>query len=825
VGEGAAPSRRRKALILLAVILLLAGAIAGLLYRIQPVKEPYFLGLWIDQTDDPLIPFSPWAEAERAALLEIGWPEKDGFGRQELTLLRDELKSLEKRSRRPVVVYLRAQALVDEGGEVFLLPGDARLAEPRTWLPLRDVFGYLHACPARQKLLILDLGRPFAVPRAGLLRTDVLEQAHKVVQQAVADTPHLLVLTACASGQVPYTLDDMARSAFGYYLEQGLHGHADGYNEKHRYDGRIAARELAAFVAARVDRWSRMNRPARQTPQLLASPDAGDFILTTALATDPPEEAPERPKYPAWLNEGWRLLDEWRANPAYRTPVARYRELESALLAAEQRWRGGVVGEHSPRELTESVAKFLRDRDQLRLAENDAPPRSVAEAVERSRKAREAAAVQAAKETPPAGAKPEGKAGAVSSADVVEKLRELADLNARLTSAAKPDEKDAARLTADREALLKASATAPWELVQGICETAESSRPRWDQIQLWNGLLVKMWPSLQPSPPRLERIETLHRLASLPKEGWQAEAVQLALQAARAKDATATCDPAFLPWVKEPLAAAAKAMQAAMESLGSAEPDARATAAKRFEEALQGYNRANRHIQTLESAQRWRDEAMARLPGLALYLEDAPERLTDWLATMRAARRLQNLLEAPPGRNAPELADVLGELDEQTRRIEKGLNRLPPHIAQDRLKGMLDQTGRPTVAAWRELDALLAGPATEAAQREQVWNASCRLSTRLLQLTLTEDLADHRLSRLTPAPGEVRANEASAASRARALQRAQLSLGLLELDAAVDTRTLETTLQRALGGDEKARESIGRILKTAWQEALAPARR
>jgi hypothetical protein len=139
--EGSAQPRRRKAVIVLAIILIMAGAVAGLLYRIQPVKEPYFLGLWIDQIDDPMIPCTPWAEADRHALLEIGWPEKNGYSRQQLSLLRDELKSLDKRKERPVVVYLSVHAVVAESGAVFVHPGDARLAEPRTWLPLRELLG------------------------------------------------------------------------------------------------------------------------------------------------------------------------------------------------------------------------------------------------------------------------------------------------------------------------------------------------------------------------------------------------------------------------------------------------------------------------------------------------------------------------------------------------------------------------------------------------------------------------------------------------------------------------------------------------------------
>jgi hypothetical protein len=138
---------------------------------------------------------------------------------------------------------------------------------------------------------------------------------------------------------------------------------------------------------------------------------------------------------------------------------------------------------------------------------------------------------------------------------------------------------------------------------------------------------------------------------------------------------------------------------------------------------------------------------------------------------------------------------------------------------------MMDQAGRASVVAWRELDALLAGPALEAAQRVEAWTAGRRLSARLLQPTLIEDLADYRLKRLTPAPSQVRADRDDAMARERTLQTARLSVGLLELDAIGDTKTLQDVLQRAAGGDEKAQAEIARRLKAAWQEAAEAPRR
>src|SRR5205823_385580 len=77
------------------------------------------------------------------------------------------------------------------------------------------------------------------------------------------------VLCVCSPGQKSLGSEDLNRSVFGYYLEQGLGGWADGYNPEGIRDGRVSVHELAAFLQARVDRWAVLNRSSRQTPVLL----------------------------------------------------------------------------------------------------------------------------------------------------------------------------------------------------------------------------------------------------------------------------------------------------------------------------------------------------------------------------------------------------------------------------------------------------------------------------------------------------------------------------------------------------------------------------
>src|SRR5262249_35862265 len=188
-------------------------------------------------------------------------------------------KDLPNRKDVPVVVHLACHAL-GKGNDVWLLPADARIDEPSTWLSLHDVLEILSACPARHKLLILDVMRPIADPRLGILTNDVAGK----VQAVLAKQPdkHLFVLGACERGQISHEADYIHQSVFGYYLDAGLKGAADGYNPDGKRNDRVSVRELAAFVRKRVDRWTSRNRKARQTPFLMG-PEGEDFDLTQKI--------------------------------------------------------------------------------------------------------------------------------------------------------------------------------------------------------------------------------------------------------------------------------------------------------------------------------------------------------------------------------------------------------------------------------------------------------------------------------------------------------------------------------------------------------------
>ena len=260
-----ATNKRKQIFTVLAVMLALAGGVAGILYLIRPAPRPYFVPLFIPEYTQKQIPINFEAEADRRALVEGNYFEhKSTFGSQEKDSFVGALAELKGRpSSDAVVLYVCAFARASEKGEVLLLPGNFNPDDSQTAVKLHHALEMLRDCPAKNKLLILDTMRPLADARLGVLTDDV---AARVVQELKAvDDPHRIALLSCSPGQVSLGSEDLGRSVFGYYFEEGLRGWADGWGADGKPDGHVSARELAEFVKRRVDRWADQNRGTRQT--------------------------------------------------------------------------------------------------------------------------------------------------------------------------------------------------------------------------------------------------------------------------------------------------------------------------------------------------------------------------------------------------------------------------------------------------------------------------------------------------------------------------------------------------------------------------------
>ena len=169
----------------------------------------------------------------------------------------------------------------------------------------------------------------------------------------------------------------MRQSVFGFYVDEGLRGWADGYNTEQKTDGRVSVQELGRFVRARVDRWARLNRNTRQTPILWG--DAEDFDLAVLAKGQPipPRIVPPAENYPDWLAKGWSVRDQWWADESFRLVPHVFRELEATLLHAEQQWRGGVEPARVQADLQKQIDAFNSQLAQAKRAVPRPEPKSL----------------------------------------------------------------------------------------------------------------------------------------------------------------------------------------------------------------------------------------------------------------------------------------------------------------------------------------------------------------------------------------------------------------------------------------------------------------
>jgi hypothetical protein len=170
-----------------------------------------------------------------------------------------------------VLVYIKAHG-VSLNGKAYLLDGSFELRGRSGRLSIDKLLSDVAKSPARIKLLVLDTGHLESDPRMGMLTNEFT----RLVTQKVAALPaedNVWVLTSNSLfEQAQVSLKDR-RSAFGYYLAEGLKGAADGALSEEERDGYLQLDELYAYVREHVVQYARLisSDLQSQTPILLHS--------------------------------------------------------------------------------------------------------------------------------------------------------------------------------------------------------------------------------------------------------------------------------------------------------------------------------------------------------------------------------------------------------------------------------------------------------------------------------------------------------------------------------------------------------------------------
>jgi hypothetical protein len=776
-------SRRRLVVGTVLVLFAAVGAIAGLLLLVRRPVEPLFVSIPIGEYADPAWPVNPWADQDADLLVPRfagHGPEPGGlkaFSYQQSDRLRALLAWVAGKSdagadlpadrHRPLILHVTALAAVRDG-RVYLLAGDARPEEPPSptggWMDVSEVLSALNAWPARHKLLILDLAHPAADPFGGHLRDDAAARLDDLLR---AKPPEFPVLTSCGPGERSLPADAARSSAFALYLADGLGGAADGYGPSATRDGDVSVREVAAFAAARVDRWARTTHGRRQVPTLYGS---GDFVLARRPQWHgPPPEPPAT--YPDWLRDAW-------GEAAGRGPGVPTARLKAGLLLAEECWR-----HPGPARRAEDV--WAVTRDEFAAARVAAPPPAI-DWTKLDGVADRLAVARLGKPTP----SPE----LTKALDgfLVAKPEQAAEAEKAWAAAARP---------------------APDAAVQVVWALArDTDRPTVEMVSRWATAASVANPVKPFAETRL--LVSLAERGSFRRQKL-ATFPSLAVAALiRAEDDLGTITalgPDGFPAGREHLTAALSDYRTGRDLLFAADSGEKvATTLATLDRARARFALARSQVERTRDARRALDAAALALgdtlPGMIEFGRPAPDA---WNALADTAARVASVepTAADPQDVAalPKLtAAVRFDLDAKEYAAIAGRGRRPDPANGDRLRAFL------SVSA-------VNGPA-----RQQAWNTLLIDSAALHAAVREKDDADDadRVLTAVPVPTVGADSEMD-----RALRRAEASVRLLRLAGSPVAGRASELLRAARGGDRTGWDRLGAHFQTAWLNELPTAAR
>jgi hypothetical protein len=798
--DGPVPPGKSRRSVLLGVLLGLVGVVgvfAGVLYWLSPPAEPALLPIAI--TSGASGGAVPWLEEDRQSLAEGGWlgkPIEDWSANPNRDQIRLRFRALAREHRsRPLVVYLASSAAVDSAGEVYLLPADQVGDHPRNRLPLAELLTAFHECPARHRLLVLNLVPAREAPQYAAQKSDLSVAVFDALEKH--GDPGRLCLVSCGTGQAPLASAELGRSLFGWYLEAGLRGEADGWQGT-APDGRVSVHELAAFLQARVGRWSRATQGEPQTPVLVGA--APDFtIRALSRGESAAEVALGEIAYPDWLRSGWERSEQWqKTGRAAAVPWA-FRKLQAALLDAERDLRNGKPAAEVHRELEQRLAAADQLAQSLSAATTPDPLPTLATLFP----------------------------GYVSpDPTLLTDLREAARrLDSRmLAPPPAPGEKPIPEPPVPPEfESFKAKPQAALALAAFLL-LAEDGDPTPARLRAISRLLAQ-----QTQTPRFAETALIQRLTTLAGQKdivpWSSEGAALALQTARLFEPSVS--PETYSWARAAIDEVYR-LRAGAEALYFSPGYAPAAlASHRLREAATAAHRLHEASRALHEALRTQEEAFAHLNGAAAAVHAGIISMSVAEQLAAATRRLADALRPPRALlGLDAFAERAIELARLTSSVRAALVEFDRPFRSDAIAAASARAGSadagPATAA--EMNILLATPLLSVTDRATLWKARAQLERRLAETALQKDVTDREAIHKGLAAPESGATTPSSpvAIDTNALQiRIRWTASLLRaggLDEAAIT-ALESELQGLLG----QRFAFSDRLRKVWLEEV-PAR-
>lgn len=167
---------------------------------------------------------------------------------------------------------------VHREGKSYLCPAETRLDDPKTMVPLNEVYKRLENCQAALKLLLVDACRND--PRPGGQRSLTPTEGTRQFAASLDRPPEgILLLASCAPGQISMEEKEFGHGVFMHFLLEGLQGKADPDGK-----GRVSLMDLYKYVNRETKAYVARKFNGYQTPAL-----KGDLTSDYEIATCAPK--------------------------------------------------------------------------------------------------------------------------------------------------------------------------------------------------------------------------------------------------------------------------------------------------------------------------------------------------------------------------------------------------------------------------------------------------------------------------------------------------------------------------------------------------------
>lgn len=860
---------------------IILAVIIGMIFMLRWPARGQILPICISEYTDPRLP--PHAFAAQDARL---WSSSQLDYRQpgELQQRDGILRALDglrqTKRHQTVIVHITGHALPDREGRLCLIPGNADADSPEKWIPFADILQSVADSPADNKLLIVDVMRPVADPRLGVLANDAAERLDRLITNLQKERPDdaPVVLTACSPGENSLVSEELGHSVFGWYLHKGRF---DGANSNQ--DNSLVVQELADWVSAGVKNWALINRAESQTPKLYNV--RGRNFEVEPISKRPGsaglgEVSAKVATLPAWLVQEWQQRDDlakpiWWGRGVDRLASREPGQLDRLLLRVEEQWRGDpeVVTESERNSADASARNAGKENDQAKEKDKD-KDKGAGKAEEKppaAAKDKDAAPAKAAEKPPgekrvtetPSQAlrgglvllkerigtiEKEGLArmpaavpyslamaralGTRPNDQVLDAIRAQVKAFSRLTATTKPEQVQAA--IPELIDKLKPGAVA-WkdaEVGHAILALAIDAGSELDQVQFLDRLLRE----LKPEARYVETLQLRDLVALLGTyrdfcrkaeveipTGMFADALRTVRDAEQARACLSDAgrvDPRVFAVMAEPIRKALQDHHVALVLFRSPGYVSFEEISRRLKESANELQTLSGMLQGQIEAYARLDEALRDLPAYADYLVRwsrlETADMSRWNTAVQAVTNLIRALRAGRSPGAPINPGVA------TARVAEALVRIREDLGLTTIRETVEEAERRlkegTSAEARRQSLKQLGRLLQTSWLKAEERAQVYTTARKLARLLADMTGENAK------PGNVRESSIRE-ERDRGFNRARIALGLLTLADYAATADLETALREAVAAapdkEDEALTRLGEVLRKALDQGLS----